>query len=107
MYTHSDTIVRFLKIRCKLNSAWVGNEDVVNYTCMYMVYAVCKHACMHMCTVHTIYTQPHMCTDTHTHTHTCTYIDIHTILLAVIVDIEKKTFTTKRVNLNNNTYLLT
>ena len=45
---------------------------MVNYTCMYMVYAVCKHACVHMCTVHTIYTQPHMCTDRHTHTYTHT-----------------------------------
>ena len=64
---------------------------MVNYTCMYMVYAVCKHARVHVLTVHTIYTQPHMCTDrhthTHTHTHTCTHIDIHTIILAVIINI--------------------
>jgi len=63
----------------------------------------CMHAHVH--SAHNIHTATYV--HRHTHTHTCTYIDIHTILLAVIVDIEKKTFTTKRVNLNNNTYLLT
>jgi len=44
---------------------------------MYMVNAVCKHARMHVRTVHTIYTQPHMCTDRHTHTHTYTHMHTH------------------------------
>jgi len=59
---------------------------MVIYTCVYMVYAVCKHACVHMRTVHTIYTLPHMCTDTDT----CTHIDIHAIFLEVIINIENK-----------------
>jgi hypothetical protein len=69
---------------------------MVNFTFMYMVYAICKYACMHMRTVHTIYTQPHMCTDTDTHTH------IHTILLAVIIHIEKNIHHATCVNLNKN-----
>ena len=82
MHTHSDTIVRFPKIICKSNSVRVGIED------MYTVYAVCKQACVH--SAYNIYTATHVHRYTHTHTHTCTNIDIHTILLAVIINIENK-----------------
>jgi len=64
---------------------------MVNYTCMFMAHAVFKDACVHMRTVHTIYTQPHKCTNTHTHT------QIYILYFSSNHKQRKQTFTTKHV----------
>jgi len=69
---------------------------MVNYTHMYMVYAVCKHACVHMCTVRTIYAQPHIYTDRQTDTNMHTYRYIYNTFSSHHKH-RKQTFTTKYV----------